>query len=88
MHDDDQNDNDNNAAAVQRFFAMSKLKEASALREDAFQLYDLRKAYVHASMDYTARAIRFKLALDRLLLDQVGCLWLPVCPVCALMNRP
>ena len=59
-------------AAVQRFFALSKQKEASGLREDAFQLFDIRRTYICASMDYTAQSVRFKLALDRIVLDHVN----------------
>ncbi len=38
--------------------------------QDAFQLYDLRKQYIRASMDYTAKAIKFKATLDTSIADQ------------------
>ena len=41
-----------------------KTKEASSLREDAFQLYEKRKAYIKASFDYTIKMSTFKAALD------------------------
>lgn len=38
--------------------------------KDAFQLHDVRKQYVRTAMDYTSRAIKFKYALDKIILDR------------------
>jgi hypothetical protein len=74
-------------SALGKYAALSKAKDASSLREvsfrslscefykskfkDAFQLYDVRKTYIKAAMDYTLRLVSFKQSLDRVLLDQV-----------------
>ncbi|KAJ5774345.1 hypothetical protein N7457_009241 [Penicillium paradoxum] len=50
-----------------RFASQSKSKEASALREEAFQLHEAHKAYLKASMDYSVQAPQIRNALDRLL---------------------
>ncbi|KAJ5678890.1 hypothetical protein N7462_007134 [Penicillium macrosclerotiorum] len=50
-----------------RYASQSKSKEASALREEAFQLHEARKAYLNASMDFSVQAPQIRNALDRLL---------------------
>ena len=50
-----------------KFFAVGKSKEASSLREDAFQLHEARKAYLKASMDYFVSAPQLRNSLDKLL---------------------
>ncbi|KKK25645.1 hypothetical protein AOCH_005616 [Aspergillus ochraceoroseus] len=50
-----------------RYSSQSKSKEPSALREDAFQLHEARKAYLKASMDFSVQAPQIRNALDRLL---------------------
>ena len=55
---------------LSKYAALSKTREISSLREDAFQLYDLRKSYVRASMDYTLNAIKFKFNFDKLLMSK------------------
>ena len=50
-----------------RFSAQVKSKEPSALREDAFQLHEARKAYLKASLDYACAVPLIKHALDKLL---------------------
>ncbi|KAJ5551594.1 hypothetical protein N7535_000461 [Penicillium sp. DV-2018c] len=50
-----------------RYASQSKSKEASALREEAFQLHEAHKAYLKASMDFSVQAPQVKNALDRLL---------------------
>ncbi|KAJ5157243.1 uncharacterized protein N7482_008343 [Penicillium canariense] len=50
-----------------RYASQSKSKEASALREEAFQLHEARKAYLRASMDFSVQAPQVRNALDRLL---------------------
>lgn len=50
-----------------RYASQSKTKEASALREEAFQLHEARKAYLRASLDFSVQAPQVRNALDRLL---------------------
>lgn len=50
-----------------RYASQSKSKEASALREEAFQLHEAHKAYLKASMDYSVQGPQVRNALDRLL---------------------
>ncbi|KAJ3053406.1 SNF1-interacting protein, partial [Rhizophlyctis rosea] len=56
--------------AVLRFASLSKSKETSALREDAFVLYDIRKLYIKSSLDYTLRILLFRNAVDALIIEQ------------------
>ncbi|KAI1378257.1 hypothetical protein F4677DRAFT_412693 [Hypoxylon crocopeplum] len=58
-----------------RYVSQSKTKEPSSLREDAFAVYETRKAYLKASMDFCFFAPQFRLNLDKLLI-RVSCdLW-------------
>ncbi|MCJ1284235.1 SNF1-interacting protein [Xylographa opegraphella] len=50
-----------------RYSAQTKTKEASALREDAFQLHEARKAYLKASMDFSIAAPQLRMSFDKLL---------------------
>ncbi|OJJ47665.1 hypothetical protein ASPZODRAFT_1740489 [Penicilliopsis zonata CBS 506.65] len=50
-----------------RYSGQNKTKEPSALREDAFQLHESRKAYLKASLDFSVQAPQLRNALDRLL---------------------
>ena len=50
-----------------KYSAQSKTKEASSLREDAFQLFEARRAYLKSSMDFSIAAPQLRMALDRLL---------------------
>lgn len=52
-----------------RYHVLSKQKEASALREDAFQMYELRKLYVKTSSDYFAKLVTFKANLENILVE-------------------
>lgn len=52
-----------------RYFSQSKAKEASALREDAFQVHAARVAYLKASMEFSEIAPHLRAHLDRLLID-------------------
>ncbi|KAL1915092.1 uncharacterized protein VTP21DRAFT_7573 [Calcarisporiella thermophila] len=56
--------------ALNRYFAQGKTKEASALREDAFQLFEIRKSYIRQSSDYAYKISRFKSSLDYMLVEQ------------------
>ena len=50
-----------------RYVGQSKTKEPSALREDAFALYEARKAYLKVSMDFCQMAPQLRFGLDKLL---------------------
>lgn len=50
------------------YMQQPKTKEASSLREDAFQLYERRKAYIKSSFDYTIKMSTFRAALDAALI--------------------
>lgn len=52
-----------------RYNVLSKQKEASALREDAFQMYELRKLYVKNSGDYFSKLVYFKANLENMLVE-------------------
>ncbi|KAI1816794.1 PH domain-containing protein [Poronia punctata] len=54
-------------ATLARYVSQSKTKEPSALREDAFGVYETRKAYLKASMDFCFFAPQLRLNLDKLL---------------------
>ena len=50
-----------------RYVGQSKTKEPSSLREDAFAVFETRKAYLKASMDYCQLAPQLRFTLDKLL---------------------
>ncbi|KAG9285079.1 hypothetical protein G9A89_009890 [Geosiphon pyriformis] len=55
---------------LSRYTSQSKTKEASSLREDAFQLYEVRKSYIRVSLEYSLKIIQFRTSADHLLLEQ------------------
>lgn len=54
-------------ATLTRYVAQSKTKEPSALREDAFAVFETRRAYLKASLDYCMLAPQVRASLDRVL---------------------
>ncbi|BFZ63745.1 SNF1-interacting protein [Saitoella coloradoensis] len=48
-----------------RYASQSKTKEPSALREDAWQLFESRKSYLHASLAYAVKISTLRSAIDR-----------------------
>ncbi|KAF2834512.1 hypothetical protein M501DRAFT_1020757 [Patellaria atrata CBS 101060] len=60
---------------VARFSGQPKTKEASSLREDAFQLHEARKSYLKASMDFTVMAPQVRATLDKLLVKIFADQW-------------
>ncbi|KAI9891096.1 MAG: SNF1-interacting protein [Vezdaea aestivalis] len=60
---------------VSRFASQGKTKEPSALREDAFQLHEGRKAYLKASMDFCVLAPQLRASLDKLLVKLFTSQW-------------
>ncbi|KAL6869527.1 SNF1-interacting protein [Amphichorda felina] len=62
-------------STLARYVAQSKTKEPSHLREDAFSVYETRKAYLQASMDYCQLAPQVRFTMDKLLVKVSGELW-------------
>lgn len=60
---------------LSRYSSQSKTKEASALREDAFQVHEARKTYLKASMDFSVVAPQLRMALDKLLVKSFSDQW-------------
>ena len=58
-----------------RYSGQAKNKEASSLREDAFQLHEARKAYLKASMDFSVTAPQLRMALDKMLVKVFADQW-------------
>ncbi|KAI5804552.1 hypothetical protein EDC01DRAFT_425088 [Geopyxis carbonaria] len=58
-----------------RFLSQSKSKEPSSLREDAFQLYEARKAYMKVCYDFCVAAPSLRAGLDRTLTKVLSDLW-------------
>ncbi|KAM7209235.1 hypothetical protein V8F20_000573 [Naviculisporaceae sp. PSN 640] len=54
-------------STLARYVAQSKTKEPSALREDAFAVYETRKTYLKTSMDFCQMAPQVRFGLDKLL---------------------
>ncbi|KAG6227996.1 hypothetical protein E4U34_005039 [Claviceps purpurea] len=62
-------------STLARYVGQSKTKEPSALREDAFSVYENRKAYMQASMDCCQFAPQLRLAADKLLIKVCSDRW-------------
>jgi hypothetical protein len=62
-------------AAIARYASQAKSKEASSLREDAFQLHEARRAYLQASMNFCVLAPQVRLTLDKVLVKLVHDHW-------------
>ncbi|PHH86349.1 hypothetical protein CDD83_10376 [Cordyceps sp. RAO-2017] len=62
-------------ATLARYVAQSKTKEPSALREDAFSVWESRKAYIQASMDYCQLAPQLRFTMDILLVKVCSEMW-------------
>ncbi|KAK7989470.1 hypothetical protein PG989_009785 [Apiospora arundinis] len=58
-----------------RYLGQSKTKEPSSLREDAFAVYETRKAYLKASMDFCQMAPQLRFSLDKLLVKVSSDIW-------------
>ncbi|KAK0674281.1 hypothetical protein QBC41DRAFT_52590 [Cercophora samala] len=58
-----------------RYVGQSKTKEPSALREDAFAVFETRKGYLKASMDFCQMAPQVRAGLDKLLVRVCADLW-------------
>ncbi|KAK0389441.1 hypothetical protein NLU13_3016 [Sarocladium strictum] len=58
-----------------RYAGQSKTKEPSALREDAFAVFETRKAYLQASMDFCQLAPQLRFTMDKLLVKVCSEIW-------------
>lgn len=58
-----------------RYASQSKTKEPSALREDAFAVFETRKAYLQASMDFCQLAPQLRFTMDKLLVKVCSEMW-------------
>lgn len=56
-------------STLAKYLSQSKTKEPSSLREDAFQVHEVRKAYLKASLDFCLLAPQLKFAIDKLLVE-------------------
>ncbi|KAK5173725.1 SNF1-interacting protein [Saxophila tyrrhenica] len=54
-------------SVIARYLSQGKAKEASSLREDAFQVHEARKSYLRASMDFCISAPQLRASLDQLI---------------------
>lgn len=61
--------------AIARYASQLKSKEASSLREDAFQLHEARRAYLQASMNFCVLAPQVRLTLDKVLVKVIHEQW-------------
>ncbi|KAI9253585.1 hypothetical protein BY458DRAFT_462474 [Sporodiniella umbellata] len=52
---------------LSRYFSQSKQKEASALREDAFQMHELKKLYVKQSGEYFIKLASIKSKIEQII---------------------
>lgn len=58
-----------------RYSGQARTKEASSLREDAFQLHEARKVYLKASMDFSVTVSQLRMALDKMLVKMFADQW-------------
>ncbi|KAI9265211.1 hypothetical protein BDA99DRAFT_604465 [Phascolomyces articulosus] len=56
-------------AQIYKYNALSRAKEASALREDAFQTFDVRKTFIRVSREYFTHLLAFKANLEHVLVE-------------------
>ncbi|KAF2640639.1 hypothetical protein P280DRAFT_469369 [Massarina eburnea CBS 473.64] len=61
--------------AIARYAGQVKTKEASSLREDAFQLHEARKLYLKASMEFCVLAPQVRVTLDKVLVKVISEQW-------------
>jgi len=60
---------------LSRYYGQTKTKDSSGLREDAFQLYEAKKSYLRASMDFCIAAPQFRSILDFTLIKVFSDRW-------------
>ncbi|KAI8840527.1 hypothetical protein BC829DRAFT_403229 [Chytridium lagenaria] len=57
--------------ALAKYASLPKTKEASALREDAFILFEARKTYIRSSIEYAYKILVFKNNMEMLIVDRL-----------------
>ncbi|KAK9470660.1 uncharacterized protein V1510DRAFT_422401 [Dipodascopsis tothii] len=62
-------------SALARYAGQNKLKEPSALREDAFQVFEARKQYIKFSLDLCSAMVIIQHSLDRVLITALANEW-------------
>lgn len=62
-------------STLSRYVGQHKTKEPSAIREDAFSVYESRKAYVQSAMDFCQLAPQLRSTIDKLLVKVCSELW-------------
>lgn len=62
-------------STLARYVGQQKTKEPSALREDAFSVFESRKIYLQASIDYCQAVPQVRSAIDRLLVGVCTDIW-------------
>ncbi|KJZ78985.1 hypothetical protein HIM_01758 [Hirsutella minnesotensis 3608] len=62
-------------STLARYVGQSKTKEPSALREDAFSMWESKKAYIQASMEFCQLAPQLRFTVDMLLVKVCGEIW-------------
>ena len=70
-----------------RFASQTRAKEPSSLREDAFQLFTARKAYLKVCLDFSVAAPQLRMNLDKLLVKIFSDQWHDVRDPQLNMNR-
>lgn len=73
---------------MSRFAGQAKTKEASSLREDAFQVHEARRSYLKASMDFCVLAPQVRQALDFLLIKLATDQWTEIKDMRQTSNNP
>ncbi|EGX94450.1 transcription factor SipA3, putative [Cordyceps militaris CM01] len=62
-------------STLARYVGQHKTKEPSALREDAFSVFESRKIYLQASIDFCQAVPQLRSAIDRLLVTVCSDIW-------------
>ncbi|KAJ3494143.1 hypothetical protein NLG97_g4271 [Lecanicillium saksenae] len=62
-------------STLARYVGQHKTKEPSALREDAFSVFESRKIYLQASIDFCQVVPQLRSAIDRLLVTVCSDIW-------------
>ncbi|KAI7900458.1 uncharacterized protein BX663DRAFT_517696 [Cokeromyces recurvatus] len=57
-------------AQLNKYISQNKTKEASAVREEAFRLYEARKSYVRMSGQHVVRILHFRSILEHFLVER------------------
>lgn len=58
--------------ALVRYASLSKSKDGSVLREEAFVLFEFRKSYLRQALNLCEMGITFKMNLQTLIVDRIG----------------